>query len=114
MASRTNKRWIAAQKQQKQKQAGRLKWGKRFEYPKRKLALEEAKDLGVVGVETNPKGHAFHRFLRGRKVCRETRMRTDPDGWRYIKLPSGSSDFAEVMLSGWNRKKLMKTLSSKK
>jgi hypothetical protein len=28
---------------------------KRFEYPKRKLTLEEGKDLGAIGIYTNPK-----------------------------------------------------------
>ena len=41
MASRTNKQWIAKKKAQQQKQASRMKWLKRFEYPKRKLDLEE-------------------------------------------------------------------------
>ncbi|MBU0626884.1 hypothetical protein KKG31_08460 [Patescibacteria group bacterium] len=55
MASRTNKQGIAKKKAQQQKQATRLKGYKRFEYPKRKLDLEEAKELGVVGVKANPK-----------------------------------------------------------
>ena len=45
MASRTNKKGIAAKKRQLQKQASRLKGEKRFNYPKRKLNLEEAKEL---------------------------------------------------------------------
>ena len=44
MASRTNKRGIAANKAKSQKQANRLRGSKRFEYPKRKLDLQEAKD----------------------------------------------------------------------
>ena len=108
MASRTNKRGIAANKAQKQKQAGRFKGTKRFEYPKRKLSLEDAKELGVVGAETNPAGHTYNRFLRGRKICRETRLRVDPDGFRYIKTRSGASDFVEVPVSGRLRKKLIK------
>lgn len=48
MASRTNKQGIAKKKSQQQKQAARLKGSKRFEYPKRKLDIEEAKDLGIV------------------------------------------------------------------
>ncbi len=55
MASRTNKKGIAQKKVQLQKQAKRLKGVKRFEYPKRKLDLEEAKELGIVGVAKNPK-----------------------------------------------------------
>ena len=55
MASRTNKRWIAAKKAQQQKQAQKFKWAKRFEYPKRKLDLEEAKELWVVWVYKNPR-----------------------------------------------------------
>lgn len=108
MASRTNKRGIAAKKAQLQKQAGRMKGTRRFEYPKRKLSIEEAKELGVVGAETNPAGRTYNRFLKGRKICRETRLRVDPDGYRYIKTPSGGSDFVEVPVSGWLRKKLIK------
>lgn len=109
--ARTNKRGIAAKKAQIQKQAAGMKGLQRFTYPKRKLSLEEAKQLGVVGAETNPKGHTFNRFLRGRKVCWETRLRVDPDGWRYIRTPSGGSDFVEVPIGGWLRKKLMKSMS---
>ncbi len=108
MASRTNKRGIAQKKAQLQKQAARSKGQRRFDYPKRKLSLEEAKEWGVVGVQANPKGHKYHWFLRGRKICWETRLRVDPDGWRYIKKPSGAGDFVEVQLSGWGRRKLRK------
>ncbi|HMY80773.1 MAG TPA: hypothetical protein PLW93_05490 [Candidatus Absconditabacterales bacterium] len=108
MASRTNKQGIAAKKAQQAKQAKRLKGLKRFEYPKRNLDLQEAKDLGIVGVKTNPKGRDYHWFLKGRRVCRETRIKCDPDNFRYIMLPSGSSDMVEVMTSGWVRGKLMK------
>ena len=87
--ARTNKRGIAANKAKMQKQANRLKGSKRFEYPTRKLTLEEGKDLGVIGVVSNPKGRDYNRFLRGRKICRETRMRVDPDGCRFIKTPAG-------------------------
>ena len=55
MASRTNKQGIAKKKSQQQKQATRLRGSKRFEYPKRKLTIEEGKELGVIGVNTNPK-----------------------------------------------------------
>lgn len=41
---------------------------------------------------TNPKGATYNRFLRGRKVCWETRLRTDPDGYRYIRTPAGASE----------------------
>jgi len=87
--ARTNKRGIAAKKAQIQKQASRTKWLKRFSYPKRKLSLEDAKEAGVVGVQTNPAGHDYNWFLKGRKICRETRLRVDPDGYRYIRTPSG-------------------------
>jgi len=114
MAARTNKKWIAAKKAQLQKQASRLKGTKRFEYPKRRLAsLEEAKDLGIVWVKTNPRGRDYTRFLRGRKICWETRLRVDPDGFRFVKLPSGGTDFVEVPVSGWLRKKMMKNVRSK-
>lgn len=113
MASRTNKRGIAANKAQKQKQAGRFKGTKRFEYPKRKLGLQEAKEFGVIGAETNPAGRTYNRFLKGRKICRETRLRVDPDGYRYIKTPSGGSDFVEVPIGGWLRKKLMKSTTQR-
>jgi hypothetical protein len=113
MASRTNKQGIAKKKSQQQKLANRLKWAKRFEYPKRKLTLEEAKEQGVVGVSTNPKGREFNRFLRGRKICRETRLRTDYDGYRYIKTPSGGSEIVQVPMSGWTRNRLRKSSYTK-
>jgi len=108
MASRTNKRWIAAKKAQLEKQASRMKGAKRFEYPKRKLSLDDAKDMSVIGAQMNPKGHTYNWYLKGRKVCRETRLRVDPDGFRYVKLPSGGGDFVHVPVSGWLRKKLIK------
>lgn len=111
MASRTNKRGIAAKKAKAQKQAKRLKGYRRFEYPKRKLDLEEAKEIGVIGVHTNPKGGTYHRFLRWRKVCWETRLRVDPDGYRYIKTPSGGSEMVPVTMSGWVRKMLRNSMS---
>ena len=55
MASRTNKQGIAKKKVQQQKQSNRTKGMKRFDYPRRKLTLEEAKELGVVGIWTNPR-----------------------------------------------------------
>lgn len=106
--ARTNKQWIAAKKQQQAKQAKRSKGFKRFEYPKRNLSLEEAKELGVVGVQTNPKWRDYHRFMKGRRVCRETRLKMDNDGYRLVVLPSWSIDFVEVMQSGWIRSKMMK------
>ena len=106
--ARTNKRWIAAKKAVQKKQAGRFRWAKRFDYPKRKLDLEEAKELGVIGVVTNPKGHDYHWFMRWRKVCRETRIRIDPDGYRLIRTPSGGTEVVEAPMSGWIRKKLIK------
>lgn len=111
MASRTNKQGIAKKKAQQQKQATRLRWAKRFDYPKRKITLEEAKELGVVGVARNPKWHEYNRFLRGRKVCRETRLRTDPDGFRFIKTPSGGSEIVNAPQSWWTRNKLRKNMS---
>lgn len=108
MAARTNKQWIAKKKAQQAKQASRVRGAKRFDYPKRKLDLEEAKELGVVGEYTNPKGATYNRFLRGRKVCRETRLRSDPDGYRYIRTPSGASEMVTVFLSGWTRGKMKK------
>lgn len=112
--ARTNKQGIAANKAQKARQASRLKGAKRFEYPKRKLTSEEAKEQGIIGVQTNPAGRTYTRFLRGRKICWETRLRVDPDGWRYVKLPSGSGDFVQVPIGGWLRKKLFKSTSGKK
>lgn len=106
--ARTNKQGIAKKKAIQSKQANRLKGMKRFEYPKRKLTLEEGKDLGAVGVWTNPKGHDYHRFLRGRKICWETRLRLDPDGYRYIRTPSGGSEMVIAPMSGWTRTKIRK------
>ncbi|MDR2189948.1 MAG: hypothetical protein LBP53_01870 [Candidatus Peribacteria bacterium] len=110
MASRTNKQGIAKKKALQQKQATRLKGAKRFDYPKRKLDVAEAKEWGVIGIMTNPKGTTSHRFLRGRKVCRETRLRVDTDGYRYIKTPSGGSEMVFVPASGWTRARLRKNL----
>jgi len=45
MASRTNKQGIAKKKAQQAKQASRVRGSRRFDYPKRKLELEEAKEL---------------------------------------------------------------------
>jgi len=42
--SRTNKKGIAQNKILLAKQASRLKGAKRFDYPKRKVSLEEAKE----------------------------------------------------------------------
>jgi hypothetical protein len=114
MASRTNKQGIAKKKAQQQKQATRLKGAKRFDYPKRKLDLNEGKERGVVGNMTNPKGNEYHRFLRGRKICRETKLRVDPDGYRYIKTPAGGSEMVFVPTSGRTRVKLRKSLRVKK
>ncbi len=108
MAGRTNKKWIAAKKAQLAKQAGRLKWQQKFNYPKRNLSLDLAKELAVVGAKTNPSGRTYNWFLKWRKICWETRMRIDPDGYRLIKMPNGWMDFVEVPISGWVRKKLVK------
>jgi hypothetical protein len=62
----------------------------------------------VIGVSINPKGREYHWFLKGRRVCRETRLKMDPDGYRMIVLPSGSTDFVEVMQSGRVRSKIIK------
>ena len=109
--ARTNKRWIAAKKAVQQKQAQKFKGLRRFEYPKRKLEIESAKELGIVWVHKNPKGWEYTRFLRGRKVCRETRLRVDPDGYRFIRTPSGWSEMVQVAVSGWLRNKIKKSLN---
>ena len=114
MASRTNKQGIAKKKAQLQKQASRTKWSKRFEYPKRRLDLNDWKERWAVGVMTNPKWNTYHWFLRGRKVCRETRLRIDPDGYRFIKTPSGGSEMVYVPASGWTRVRMRKMLSVKR
>lgn len=111
--ARTNKRWIAAKKAQQQKQADRLRWSKRFDYPKRKLELEEAKELWVVGIYVNPRWSEYNRFIRGRKICRETRLRVDPDGYRYIRTPAGWSEMVQVPISGWLRTRMRKSLNIK-
>ncbi len=104
--ARTNKQGIAKKKAQQQKQASRSKGLKRFEYPKRKLDLENAKEIWVIWVKTNSKWHEYHRFLRWRKVCWETRLRVDPDGCRFIRTPSGGSEMVDVTMSGWVRNSL--------
>jgi hypothetical protein len=106
--ARTNKQGIAKKKAIQSKQANRLKWMKRFEYPKRKLTLEEGKDLGAIGIYTNPKWNEYHRFVRWRKICRETRLRIDPDWFRYIRTPSGGSEMVSAPMSGWTRTKMRK------
>jgi len=108
MAARTNKRGIAAKKVQLQKQASRTKGAKKFTYPKRKLDIDEAKAFGVIGVVKNPKGNEYNWFLRGRKTCRETGVRSDPDGYRFIRTPSGGSEVVVAPISGWTRTKLTK------
>ena len=108
MASRTNKRGIAQKKAQLQKQAKRTKGIKKFTYPKRKLDIDEAKEFGVIGVFKNPRGNEYNRFLRGRKVCRETGLRVDPDGYRVIRTPSGGTDIVVAPMSGRIRTKIMK------
>ena len=109
MASRTNKKGIAAKKRQLQKQASRMKWERRFNYPQRKVSLEEAKEIGFVWAKTNPKWNTYNRFLKGRKLCWETRLKVDPDGYRLVKLPSGGLEFVEIPISGWLRKKMAKS-----
>lgn len=113
MASRTNKQGIAKKKSLQQRQATRLRGVKRFEYPKRKLTVEEAKELGVVGVVKNPKNHDYTRFLRGRKICRETKLRTDPDGYRFIRTPAWGSEVVDAPMSGWTRNKLRKAVTKR-
>lgn len=110
MASRTNKKWIAAKKAQLQKQAWRLKGCKRFEYPKRKLSLQEAKELWVIWGKTNPKWREYNRFLKWRKMCWETKLRVDPDWYRLVKLPNWWMEFVEVTISWWLRKKISKSM----
>jgi len=107
--ARTNKRGIAAKKAVQQKQAARLKGWRRFEYPKRKLELEEAKEFGIIGVVTNPKWADYNRFLRGRKICWETRLRIDPDWFRFVKTPSGGSEVVTAPMTGRIIKKLRKS-----
>ncbi len=113
MASRTNKQWIAKKKAQQQKQASRLKWAKRFDYPKRKLDIQEGIERWVVGVYKNPKGNEYHRFIRGRKVCWETRLRVDPDGYRYTKTPSWGTEFVVAPISWWTKTRIRKSLKSR-
>ena len=72
------------------------------------LNLEEAKELWIVWAKTNPKGNTYHRFLKWRKICWETRLKVDPDGYRLTKLPSGGLEFVEMPIGGWLRKKLVK------
>jgi len=64
MASRTNKRGIAQKKAQLQKQAKRTKGLNKFTYPKRKLDLDDAKEIGIIGVVKNPAGHEYNWFLK--------------------------------------------------
>ena len=111
--ARTNKRGIAAKKAVQQKQAARLKGGRRFDYPKRKVELDEAKEIGFIGAVTNPKWATYNWFLRGRKVCRETRLRTDPDGYRFIRTPSWGSEVVVAPMTGWISKKLRKNTRSR-
>ena len=107
--ARTNKKWIASKKAQLHKQAGITKWAKKFNYPKRRVSLEEAKNLWFVWAKVNPKWNTNHRFLRWRKICWETRLKVDSDAFAITKLPSGWLEFVEVPVGWWLRKKLMKS-----
>lgn len=109
MASRTNKQGIAKKKAQQAKQASRIRGAKRFDYPKRNIGLEQAMAEGFIHEVKNPKGNTYHWFRKGRKICWETRQRVDPDGFRYILSPSGSSLVVSVGSSGFVRRKLRKT-----
>lgn len=40
-------------------------------------------------------------------------MRLDPDGYRYIRTPSGGSEMVSVSASGWVRTKLKKSLRTR-
>lgn len=113
MASRTNKKWIASKKAQLQKQASRMKWAKKFTYPTRRLSIVEWKEIWAIWAKENPKWHTYNWFLKWRKVCYETRLRCDPDGYRLVKLPSGWLEFVEAPLSGWTRKRLMKSTGNR-
>ncbi len=106
--ARTNKRWIAAKKAQQKKQAGKVRWDKRFTYPKRKIELSSAKEQWILWVVTNPTWHEYHWFMRWRKVCRETRLRVDPDWYRMIRTPSWWTEVVEAPVSGRVRKRMTK------
>lgn len=108
--ARTNKRGIAAKKAHAQKQAKRMKGGKRFDYPKRKLGLEDAVTMGIIVAKENPAGNTYHWFFNGRKVCWETRMRVDPDGYRMIRTNKGGAQMVDVPVSGWVRKQLIRKM----
>ena len=107
--ARTNKKWIAAKKKQLQKQASRTKWARKFNYHKRKVSLDEAKNLWFVWAKTNPKWNTFHRFLKWRKICWETNLPIDSDWYALTKLPSGWLEFVERPIWWWLRKKLAKS-----
>ena len=78
------------------------------------LETNDGKDWGAIGVMTNPKWNTYHWFLRGRKVCWETRLRVDPDGYRFIKTPSWGSEMVYVPANGRTRGRLRKVLTMKK
>ena len=107
--ARTNKKWIAQKKAQLHKQAKLWKWAKKFNYPKRRLSVEEWKTIWVIWSKKNPKNHEYNRFLKWRKNCIETWTSVDPDGFRLINLPSWGLDFVDVPMSWWMRKKLIKS-----
>ncbi len=62
----------------------------RFKNPRQRLSLTEAKERGIVVPRKNPDGHIFHWFVKGRKACYETKMKFDPDGYRFYKNDGGS------------------------
>jgi len=70
--------------------------------------LEQGKEMGFIVAKENPDGHIYHWFFAGRKVCWETRLRVDPDGYRYIRTPSGGSQMVQIPVSGWVRKQMAK------
>ena len=111
--ARTNKKWIAQKKTQLQKQAKKFRWEKKFSYPKRRLDLEQAKEIWAIWVYTNPKWWEYHWFIRWRKVCRETRLRVDPDGYRMIRTPSWGTEMVSTNMSWWIRWKFKKMINSK-
>jgi hypothetical protein len=108
MAWRTNKQRIAKKKAQQAKQASRMKWAKRFDYPKRSLDLKTWMEIWAIHEVTNPAWNTWHWFFRWRKVCFETRLRTDPDWYRYIRTPNWWMNVVSAPQTWYVRRKMSK------
>ncbi len=81
--TRTNKRGIAKSKQMQSKKGKKQKADDMQSYYK-KIASQKIEDLKLNGLAkevVNPLGRAYFWFTRWRKVCLNTKLKFDPDGF---------------------------------